>query len=90
MIERVVANRLSIYLINESLKDIYQSALKSYHSAETALQCVDNNIRKALGRRQVIIVLLIDLSAAFDTRPHNTSQPHATALWPRRNCIAFG
>ena len=70
MIDRVVANRLSIYLINESLKDIDQSAYKRYHSAETALLCVDNNIRKALGGWQGIIVLLIDLSAAFDTIDH--------------------
>ena len=49
----------------------FQSAYKQYHSAETALIRVHNDILTAIDNRRTVILLLLDLSAAFDTVYHN-------------------
>ena len=46
--------------------------IKSFiYNCETALLCVQNDIRFALDGRQCVVLLLLDLSAAFDTVEHN-------------------
>ena len=45
----------------------YNSAYKQFHSTETALIKVHNDILWAMERRGVTILLLLDLSSAFDT-----------------------
>ena len=48
-----------------------QSAYKPNHSVETALVCVQNDILRAMENHKIVIDLLLDLSAAFDTVDHN-------------------
>ena len=52
-----------------------QSAYKPNHSAETALVCVQNDILRAMDNQNIVIMLLLDLSAAFDTVDHNVMLP---------------
>ena len=52
--------------MNESL----QSAYKKHHSCETALLRVQNDILKSIDDKQCVVLLLLDLSAAFDTVDH--------------------
>ena len=47
-----------------------QSAYKTYHSTETALLRVKNDILQFLDNRSCVALLLLDLSAAFDTVDH--------------------
>ena len=47
-----------------------QSAYRPQHSVETALTKVHNDILCALDRSQGVILVLLDLSAAFDTIDH--------------------
>ena len=47
-----------------------QSAYKSGHSTETALLRVKNDIVMALEGKQCVLLVLLDLSAAFDTVDH--------------------
>ena len=54
-----------------NLNATFQSAYKQYHSAETALIRVHNDILTAIDNRRTVILLLLDLSAAFDTVYHN-------------------
>ena len=70
-IERVVAARLSAHMSECNLCVPNQSAYKPTHSVETALVCVQNDILRAMDNQNIVIMLLLDLSAAFDTVDHN-------------------
>ena len=70
-IERVVAARLSAHISECDLCVPNQSAYKPNHSVETALVCVQNDILRAMDNLNIVIMLLLDLSAAFDTVDHN-------------------
>ena len=47
-----------------------QSAYHQGHSCETALLRVHNDIMRALGEQKIVVLVLLDLSAAFDTVNH--------------------
>ena len=70
MIERVVAIRLNDHLIINKLSEVFQSAYKEYHSTETALLRVQNDMLVALDGEGGVVLMLLDLSAAFDTIDH--------------------
>ena len=65
--ERVVAKRLNEQMVNNNLLCNYEHAYKPYHSTETLLLCPVNEILLAMDKNLVTILLLIDMSAAFDT-----------------------
>jgi len=44
-----------------------QSAYRKHHSTETTLLRVTNDILRTIDRRQDVVLVLLDLSAAFDT-----------------------
>ena len=71
VIEKVVSGRLNEHLINNSMFDPLQSAYRDKHSTETALIKVHNDILSALDAGSSAILLILDLSAAFDTIDHN-------------------
>ena len=49
------------------------SAYKAHHSTETALLQVKNNIMQSLDDDKVVLLVLLDLSAAFDIIDHGFS-----------------
>ncbi len=49
------------------LRELLQSAYAQFHSTETALTRVHNDISMAMDGKKVVILTLLDLSAAFDT-----------------------
>ena len=51
--------------------DPLQSAYKPGHSTETSLLKIKNDIDSALDRGQGVLLLLLDLSAAFDSLDHD-------------------
>ena len=51
-------------------KGIYQSAYRAHHSAETAHVRIHNDIAHSIDNRQSVLLVLLDLSAAFDTIDH--------------------
>ena len=64
--EKAVAAQLSDHLNGkEGLLEDFQSAYKCYQSTETALVRVHNDILKAVDDNTSVILLLLDLSAAF-------------------------
>ena len=70
-IERIVSHRISDHINTFSLSDPYQSAYKHFHGTETALIRVNNDILTSLDNGQITALILLDLSAAFDTVDHS-------------------
>ena len=71
VIERVISWRLNEHLINNSMFDPLQLAYRDKHSTETTLITVQNDILLALDAGSSAILLMLDLSAAFDTIYHD-------------------
>jgi len=61
---------LNKYLINNNPNESLQSAYKSCHSTETALVRVKNDIMMSIDQGKPVILVLLDLSAAFDIVDH--------------------
>ena len=76
LLERVVADQFVSYLNAHSLAEPFQSGYKKYHSTETALLYVTNDILRNLDKKQSVILVLLDLSAAFDTVVHQILLTH--------------
>ena len=70
IIEKVVAMRTFDHLNSNNLTECMQSAYKSFHSTETALLRVQNDLLMAVHHGKMSAVILLDLSAAFDTIDH--------------------
>ena len=70
IIERVVVVRLNQHLIPNGLHEVLQSAYKQNHSTETALLIVQNDLLMAIDTYRGAVLILLDLSAAFDTIVH--------------------
>ena len=71
ILEKVVANRLHEHIYNHRLSNDLQSAYKRFHSTETALLKIHNDIVDNMDNGKVTALTLLDLSAAFDTIDHS-------------------
>ena len=71
LIERVVARRLISHMDMNKLHELLQSSYKKFHSCETALIKVQDDILKAIDNKKCVLLILLDLSAAFDTVDHH-------------------
>ena len=71
VIEKTVALQVQACLNRNQLLPSLQSAYRQYHSTETALLKVTNDILMTIDSRRNAILILLDLSAAFDTLDHN-------------------
>ncbi|XP_073691345.1 uncharacterized protein [Garra rufa] len=69
-LERAVFNQLSLFFSQNNLLDANQSGFKSGHSTETALLSVTEALRIAKADSKSSVLILLDLSAAFDTVNH--------------------
>ncbi len=69
--ERVVAKQYCGHLTANKLYSKFQSAYREGHSTETALLYVQNDILMSMDKGEVTLLLLLDLSAAFDTLDHS-------------------
>ncbi len=70
LIERVVDSRLDNHMSVNKLHDDHQFGYKKYHSTETLLLKIVNNLLLSCDNNMPSVVLLLDLSAAFDTVDH--------------------
>lgn len=65
--ERAAGIQLNDHMSVNNLHVKYQHAYKTAHSTETLLLCIVNDVLIAFNSNTCVIVLIIDLSAAFDT-----------------------
>ena len=70
LLERVVLNQLNQYLAENNLHCPVQSGYRPHHSCETLLVRMTDDIFKETQSDNIVILVLLDLSAAFDTIDH--------------------
>ena len=71
ILEKIIHNRITSHL--QSFPSIcpFQSAYRKFHSTETALLRIQNDLLLAIDQRKLSALVLLDLSAAFDTIDHS-------------------
>ena len=67
VLEKIVLSRLLNFLEAACQHEPHKSTYRSAYSTETALVRVSSGILFALDRREGVVLVLLDLSAAFDT-----------------------
>ena len=72
MTEGFVAQQLQHFVEENGIYGIYLSAYLAHHTAETALVRIHNDTARSIDSRRSVLLVLLDLSAAFDTINHNT------------------
>ena len=71
VLEKVIAQQLDDHIESQNMQEPMQSAYRKHHSTETALVRVQNDVLEAIDHQQCVLLVLLDLSAAFDTVDHN-------------------
>ena len=81
VIERIAVQQLQKYLTDNHLHAPMQSAYRPFHSVETALLKVNNDILTSLDKRKEVLLVLLDFSAAFDLIDHEQLLDRLTARY---------
>ena len=71
VIEKVISIRILGHILDNNIVDSFQSAYRAGHSCETALLRVYNDFVATVGKGNGSFLVLLDLSAAFDTIDHD-------------------
>ena len=67
----IVVKQLVCHVKKHHLSEKFQSAYRQFHLTETALTAVLNETLMALDQRKAVFLVLLDLSAAFNTVDHS-------------------
>ena len=68
--ERAVYQQVHLHMETNNIYPLLQSAYRKQHSTETALLKVMNDILLKMNSQHVTLLVMLDLSAAFDTVNH--------------------
>ena len=68
--ERAVFNQMNDHMVMNALYPVLQSSYRKQHSTETALLKVMNDIILKMNSQHVTLLVMLDLSAAFDAVDH--------------------
>jgi len=71
LLERLVARQLMEYMTSANLLPARQSGFRPGHSTETAVLQVLSDILLNIDRGDLAALILLDLTAAFDTVDHD-------------------
>ena len=70
--DKVVLNQLFDYLLEHELLTKHQSGNRKWHSTETLNIAVTDALLEAIDKKQLSIIIFLDLSKAFDNVQHDT------------------
>ncbi len=76
IMEKSVLTQLQSFVDANEICEVFQSGFKKHHSTESALLRVFNDIFLATDLGNFTILLLLDLTAAFDTIDHQILVSH--------------
>ena len=72
ILEKLFSSRLKNHVKLSPNLNPFQSAYRQYHSTETALLKILNDVYTSVDGKKITILVSLDLSAAFDTLEHST------------------
>lgn len=87
IIEKCVHNQLTNYVESNGLFAAFQSGYRKQHSCETAVTKIHNDILMMVDKKTNVVLLLLDLSAAFDTINHQLLLQKLTKLYGIKNSV---
>ena len=71
VIEKAASRQVMNHVDSNYLGELLQSSYKRHHSTETALLKVKNDLLCSLDNNKAVLMVLLDMSAAFDTVDHD-------------------
>ena len=71
LLERLILNRIQDHTTSSSNFNLYQIAYRQFHFTETALLLTHDCIFRSIDQGSSMILVSLDLSAAFDTIDHS-------------------
>ncbi|GFS07086.1 reverse transcriptase-like protein [Elysia marginata] len=71
ILEKLVLKQLLEHLNKSNVNEVFQSACKAFHSTETALLKVTSDVLESIDQKEICVMTLLDLFAAFDTIDRN-------------------
>lgn len=76
VVERAVVEQLQAFLEETSALDPFQSSFRPSHGMETAVFTLTDGLCRHLDQVRSVLLLLINLTAAFDTVDYDLSSHH--------------
>jgi translation initiation factor 2 beta subunit (eIF-2beta)/eIF-5 len=72
VIEKVISSQIIEHTKSNNFLDIYQSANREFHSTETLLLHLLNDVYLSIDINSMVIVVLLHMISAFDTVQHDS------------------
>jgi hypothetical protein len=89
LVENIVVGQITDHLDHNNLFDNQQFAYRAKHSCELALLELSDFIFSAADKGEVTIVLLLDMSAAFDTVEHSILLQRLSSMGIRDQALSW-